>query len=53
MRKLVYALAILFSVVVLSCGNAETTTDEIDSVENTESTDTSCILSIDTANSIA
>ena len=56
MKKLVFALVILFSSVVFSCGNSETTSgyvDTCDSVENTDSADTTCILGIDTTNSIA
>ena len=51
MKKLVFALAILFSTAMFSCGNAESTSDYVDtcdSVENTDSTDTICILEIDT-----
>ena len=35
MKKLIFALAILFAMGMYSCGNSETTTDVTDSVDST------------------
>lgn len=47
MKKLLFAFAILFSTIMFSCGNTETSTKTIDSIDSIENVDTVIVDTID------